>query len=281
MDHLRAAGVPGAEWSDAGAAANHLLQRVHTAEHLNRVAALSRSGGWFDPDTYVRPGSDEVARRAVGAAATAVDAIAVDGCTGAFAIARPPGHHATAARAMGFCLYSSAAIAVRHAQQDLGLRRVAVVDVDVHHGNGTESIFWDDPDVLYASLHQEPPFYPGTGRTQDVGGPGARGSTLNVPLPAGTGPERWLEAVDQQVVPALRAFAPALVLVSCGFDGHRDDPLGGFLLETSTYGALAQRLCDLRELPAAGRTVWVLEGGYDLAALATGVETVVRALVEA
>jgi acetoin utilization deacetylase AcuC-like enzyme len=171
-------------------------------------------------------------------------------------------------------------VAVRHARKVLGVGHVAIVDIDVHHGNGSEATFWNDPDVLYTSLHQSP-FYPGTGAAGDRGGAGANGLTVNVPLPAGTTAQAWLRAFDDVVMPSLRVFEPELVVVSCGFDAHRDDPLADLLLETQTYAAVADRLVSLSELPSGARTAWVLEGGYDLDALTASTQAVLDVLAAA
>jgi acetoin utilization deacetylase AcuC-like enzyme len=255
------------------------LLRVHDQQHLDRVAALcAAGGGHFDADTYATSFSDVAARVAAGGAVRAVDAVVGEGHHAAFAVVRPPGHHATAGRAMGFCLYNNVAVAVQHARATLGIARAAIVDIDVHHGNGSEATFWNDPAVLYTSLHQYP-FYPGTGALSDRGGPEAAGLTVNVPLPAGTSARSWLQGFDEAVVPALRTFEPELVVVSCGFDAHRDDPLAELLLETQTFAAVAERLVSLTSLPFAGSTVWVLEGGYDLDALTGSSQAVLDVLV--
>jgi acetoin utilization deacetylase AcuC-like enzyme len=257
------------------------LLRVHSAAHLARVAALCASGGGhFDGDTYATPASDVAARVAAGGAIAAIDAVVDGGSNAAFAVVRPPGHHATADRAMGFCLYNNVAVAVQHGRSVRGLGRVAIVDIDVHHGNGSEATFWNDPAVLYTSLHQYP-FYPGTGALDDRGGPQATGLVVNVPLPAGTTAQTWLSSFDSAVVPALRSFEPELIVVSCGFDAHRDDPLAELLLDTVTYAAVAERLVALRELPSRPPTAWVLEGGYDLGALTSSTEAVLDVLIAA
>ncbi|MGH7721713.1 MAG: histone deacetylase family protein [Candidatus Dormibacteria bacterium] len=258
-----------------------VLLLVHDAAHIARVAALcSAGGGHFDADTYATPASDIAARIAAGGAVRAVSAVVGDDLDAAFAVVRPPGHHATATRAMGFCLYNNVAVAVQHARQVLGIARVAIVDIDVHHGNGSEAAFWDDPSVLYTSLHQYP-FYPGTGALSDRGGVESPGLNVNVPLPSGTTADSWLHGFDEAVDPALRAFAPELVVVSCGFDAHRDDPLAGLLLDTQTYASVAERLVSLTDLPCAGRTVWVLEGGYDVDALTASTAAVLAVLAAA
>jgi acetoin utilization deacetylase AcuC-like enzyme len=265
----------------AEAVDDDVLLRAHDRAHLDRVAALcAAGGGHFDADTYATSFSDTAARIAAGGAVEAVDAVVSGGVDAAFAVVRPPGHHATASHAMGFCLYNNVAVAVQHARAVLGIARAAIVDIDVHHGNGSEATFWNDPAVLYTSLHQYP-FYPGTGALSDRGGPEASGLTVNVPLAAGASARTWLAGFDAAVEPALRAFGPELVVVSCGFDAHRDDPLAELQLDTETYAAVAERLVSLTGLPCAGRTVWVLEGGYDLEALTASTQAVLEVLVAA
>jgi acetoin utilization deacetylase AcuC-like enzyme len=257
------------------------LLRVHSRDHLERVAALcAAGGGHFDADTYATAASDVCARVSAGGAMAAVDAVVTGGCDAAFAVLRPPGHHATASRAMGFCLYNNVAVAIEHARAQRGVGRVAIVDIDVHHGNGSEAAYWNDPGVLYTSLHQFP-LYPGTGALADRGGPQAAGVTVNVPLPAGTSAAVWLAEFDGAVMPALRAFEPELVVVSCGFDAHRDDPLADLLLDTATYAEVAERILSLSTLAAAPRSAWILEGGYDLDALAGSTQAVLDVLVRA
>lgn len=259
-------------------AGDDALLRVHSRDHLDRVAQLcAAGGGHFDADTYGTASSDACARISAGGAVAAVDAVQSGECDAAFAVVRPPGHHATAGRAMGFCLYNNVAVAIEQARAVRGVARVAIVDIDVHHGNGSEAAYWNDPGVLYTSLHQYP-FYPGTGALSDRGGPEAAGLTVNVPLAAGTTAQTWLAEFDTAVLPALHSFEPELVVVSCGFDAHRDDPLAELLLDTTTYARVAERLTSL---PTPAPSAWVLEGGYDLEALAASTVAVLDVLVRA
>jgi acetoin utilization deacetylase AcuC-like enzyme len=224
------------------------IERVHVPEYVRGIEALATEV-LLDPDTYAGPTTWEAAALAAGCAIQAVER---DG----FALVRPPGHHALSGVAMGFCIFNNVAVATRHAQVELGLERVAIVDFDVHHGNGTEAIFRDDSSVLFVSLHQWP-FYPGTG------GPGTSDElTLNVPLTAGSGDAEYLQAFVDVVEPAVRAFRPDLVLVSAGFDAHEDDPMGQMLLTTHAFEELARRCAGL-----GTRTAAVLEGGYNLRTL--------------
>jgi acetoin utilization deacetylase AcuC-like enzyme len=268
-------GLPASPAPDADPA---LLRSVHTDRHILGVERAAQSGGgWLDGDTYCTARSYDVALRAAGAAMRATELVMTGAARSAFGLVRPPGHHATPDHAMGFCLFNNAAVAARSAQRIHGAGRVAVVDIDVHHGNGTQDVFYDDPSVLYCSLHQWP-LYPGTGLQSETGTSHAAGTTVNVPLPPGTDGESWLSAFESRVVPALREHRPELIVVSAGYDAHEADPLAELRLSTDTYAQVAARLAALAGEMCDGRMVWVLEGGYDLSALAASVGTTLQTL---
>jgi acetoin utilization deacetylase AcuC-like enzyme len=253
------------------------LELVHSPGYLGDLRRFcDEGGGALDPDTYATPGSWEAARLAAGAGLAAVEALQDRGTGVAFVVARPPGHHALADRAMGFCLVNNVAVAA--ASLVAAGERVLIVDWDVHHGNGTQALFWDEPAVLYVSTHQWP-CYPGTGRADEVGGPTARGSVLNVPLPPGATGDVMRHAFDQLVTPAVQQFRPSWVLVSAGFDAHRADPLADLALSAGDFAQLAGIVAEYA--PAPGRTVLFLEGGYDLGALRSSVTAAIGALVGA
>ncbi len=244
--------------------ADEALARVHDGRYLADVAATAGRRARLDPDTWTSPDSVAVARLAAGAALAAVDHALDRGAPG-LAFVRPPGHHAERARAMGFCLYNNAAAAAAHALAR-GLERVAVVDYDVHHGNGVQWIFYDDPRVLYVSTHQHP-FYPGTGAADDVGRGAGAGTTVNAPLAAGAGDADLDRVFRDVVMPILGAYAPDAVVLSAGFDAHAADPLGGMRLTAEGYATLTRRLWAFAAGRCAGRLAVVTEGGYDLRAL--------------
>jgi len=244
------------------------LLRVHTEQHLALVASTRGRTHRFDPDTRAGPQSGEAALFAAGAVVDAVDRVLDGELHRAFCAVRPPGHHATAGRAMGFCLFNNVAVAAAHALHR-GLRRVMVVDFDVHHGNGTQDIFYADPRVLYLSSHAFP-FYPGTGALDEVGEGRGRGFTVNLPMPQGLGDEAYARVYREIVEPIGRSFDPELVLVSAGFDAHRGDPLAGMDLTRNGYAELADVCRSIAGGAAGGRVVAALEGGYSLEALAGG-----------
>ncbi|WP_254949424.1 MULTISPECIES: histone deacetylase [unclassified Cyanobium] len=257
------------------------LLRCHTPQYLQRVQEdiLAGRDQLSTGDTAISPHSERTARLAAGGVLAAVEAVMEGRVRQAFAVVRPPGHHASATRGMGFCIYNNVAIAARHLQAMHGLERILIVDWDVHHGNGTQDIFWRDPTVLFFSSHQAP-FYPGSGTRLERGeGPGA-GFTHNCPLPAGTTGVQLLAAWREELVPLAEAFSPQFVLISAGFDSRGGDPLGDFRLEDGDFAALTQLLLDIAADRADGRLVSVLEGGYDLAGLASASAAHVATLLD-
>lgn len=253
------------------------LARVHAPPYLGVLQELcAAGGGYLGPDTGVNGDSWEAARLASGAAAGAVES-ALSG-EAAFAVARPPGHHAGTATGMGFCLLNHVAVAAEHARAR-GVERVAIVDWDVHHGNGTQDVFYDESGVLFLSVHQSP-FYPGTGTAAEVGAGRGRGFSVNVPLPAGSGEALYAAAFAGVFLPVLLEYRPDLILVSAGYDAHAADPLGGMSLSSASFGRFAACLAGLAREVGAAPLALVLEGGYDLRALAEGVAATIRGLEE-
>jgi acetoin utilization deacetylase AcuC-like enzyme len=260
-------------------AARAELEAVHSPrmlEALERAAQLG--GGHIDPDTYMTEGSWQAALLGAGAALRAVESVLSGEVDNAFALIRPPGHHATSRRPMGFCLVNNIAVAARHATTALGVERVAIVDYDVHHGNGTQDIFYGDGSVLFCSTHSAT-IYPGSGAAGEQGVGAGAGTTLNIPLPPGVGDVGYGRIFAQLIEPALRRFRPQLLLVSAGFDAHWDDPLGNELLSAAGYGQLTRSLVRLAGELCDGRIVLTLEGGYSLPALGACVVAALDALL--
>ena len=254
------------------------LTRVHPPKYVEALLAIRPALGEqvaLDGDTSMGEGSAEAALRAAGAGIHAVDAVMEGRVRSAFAAVRPPGHHAEPNRPMGFCLFNNAAVAALHARVHWGLKRVAVVDFDVHHGNGTQAMFESDPGLFYASSHQSP-CYPGTGQVWEQG---VANNIVNVPLKPGDGSVAFRAAWERTILPALTAFAPELLIISAGFDGHRDDPLAQLRVETADFAWLTDRLVALADTHCGGRVVSMLEGGYDLNALAASARVHVRSLM--
>ncbi len=255
------------------------VEMIHRSSYLNSLERRSPASGqaYLDPDTSMSPGTLDAAYLAAGGALTAVDAVMNGIVDQAFCAVRPPGHHAEIDRAMGFCFLNSIAIAARYLQHQHGLQRILIVDWDVHHGNGTQHSFYDDPSVLFFSIHQFP-HYPGTGRATETGEGAGKGYTINVPLPGGQGNDEYREIFHRVLVPAAEAFQPEFVLISAGFDAHRDDPLAAMNLTDEGYGELTTIVLRIAKSFAGGRVVSCLEGGYHLPALAGSVEQHLLAL---
>ena len=254
------------------------LRRVHPQSHIDHVRQSEPDEGHapLDADTWMSPGSFNAALRGAGGAVLGVDMVLTDAARNAFSACRPPGHHAETARTMGFCLFGNIAIAAKHALNHHGLSRVAVVDFDVHHGNGTQDLLQNDDRVLFCSSHQYP-LWPGTGAADETG---PHGTVRHVPLTPGTDGPGFRRAIEDKVLPAVDAFAPELLLVSAGFDAHRADPLAGLMLEVEDFSWITHRLCDLADAHCGGRLVSCLEGGYDLRSLAQSAAAHVAALIE-
>jgi acetoin utilization deacetylase AcuC-like enzyme len=258
-------------------AAEDDLLRVHPKSYVDSIRAAAPSEGLvqIDADTWMSPGSLAAAHRAAGGAVRAVDMVLGGEAGNAFVATRPPGHHAERETAMGFCLFGNVALAAKHALDHHGLRRVAVVDFDVHHGNGTQDLLEDDARAFFVSSHQFP-LWPGTG-TADETGP--HGTVMNLPIPPGTGSDEFRRLYEERVFPRIEAFTPDLILVSAGFDAHRADPLADLRLETADFTWITGRLCDLADSLCGGRLVSVMEGGYDLDALAESAAAHVDVLI--
>jgi acetoin utilization deacetylase AcuC-like enzyme len=248
------------------------MERVHGRTYIAHVKKAAESGGgWLDPDTVASPASYNVASSAAGAACAAVDAVVSGGCQHALCLSRPPGHHALRDKAMGFCLFNNVAIAAAHARSAHALERILIVDWDVHHGNGTQDLFYTDGQVHFFSVHRYP-FYPGTGRADETGSGRGLGATLNLPLAFGTSRQEFRAAFASELERIAERSRPELVLVSAGFDAHALDPVGSLGLESEDYCDLTERVLDVARLHCGGRLVSLLEGGYHLQALAESVE---------
>jgi len=251
----------------------HIL-RAHPAAYLNHIKTAGI--GALDPDTHMSAGSLDAAYRGVGANIKAVDMVLAGEVKNAFCAIRPPGHHAERETAMGFCLFGNIAIAAKHALEVHGLKRVAIMDFDVHHGNGTQDLVWEDERILFASTHQSP-LYPGTGAAHETG---AHNNVLNVPLAPESNGQTFRDAMKTQVLPAIDTFKPELILISAGFDAHRDDPLANLNWGKTDFIWATNQLCDLADTHCHGRVVSTLEGGYNLQALAASVAAHVKTLME-
>jgi acetoin utilization deacetylase AcuC-like enzyme len=253
------------------------ILRVHPADYADAIEAAPQAKGrvYLDPDTLMSAKSFAAIAHCVGGVTLAVDEVMRGGAKNAFVAMRPPGHHAGTASPMGFCFFNNAAIAARHAQAEHGAGRVAILDFDVHHGNGTQEIFWSDPTVLYASSHQMP-LFPGTGGRDERG---EHDNIVNAPLRAGTNGEIFREVLETALLPAIDVFSPDLIVISAGFDAHRLDPLGGLMLTEEDFAWVTTRLMEIAETHAKGRIISVLEGGYDLIGLANSAAAHVDALM--
>jgi acetoin utilization deacetylase AcuC-like enzyme len=277
------AALEAAEFADllrveAPLAEDAAILRAHPERYLAAVAARVPEQGFaaLDADTYLSPGSLAAARRAAGAVVSAVDMVMAGEAGNAFCAVRPPGHHAETATAMGFCLFGNLVIGARHALEAHGMERVAIVDFDVHHGNGTQELVWDDARILFVSTHQMP-LYPGTGARDERG---AHGQVMNLPLAAGASGWVFRKLMTDHALPAIEAHAPQMILVSAGFDAHARDPLANLNLTEEDFAWVTAQLCDLADRHCDGRIVSTLEGGYDLSALAASVAAHVRVLME-
>ncbi len=279
LEALHHARLPHIRWNNQPPheATRRQLRAVHTPEHVLRMAAMAGTGGRIDADTVLGPGSHRAALTAAGTCIAAVDAVLAGEAANAFALVRPPGHHAEPDRAMGFCIFNSVAVAAAHAIEARGLERVLIVDWDVHHGNGTQRIFEDRSDVLFISTHQWP-LYPRTGGADEIGHGDGEGFTVNLPVPAGTSDEEMLAVYGHLVEPIADAYRPQLVLISAGFDADARDPLANLNLTPAGFAAMLRMLRRVADRHAGGRIVLALEGGYDLDALAEGVLACLMAL---
>jgi len=275
---LEAQGWLGWDVRESPAATADQVHRVHPPDYTRRIEAFcAAGGGMLDVDTVASPGSWEAALLSAGGAVAACDAVVSGKASSAFVCTRPPGHHAEADQAMGFCLFNNVAVAARYLQDEHRLGRVLIVDWDVHHGNGTQHMFEDDDTVFYFSTHQYP-FYPGTGSARETGSGRGAGYTLNYPMLAGSGDEEYVQVFREVLRPEIDRVQPEAILISAGFDAHRSDPLAGMAVTEKGYSAMTAILKEAADKHCGGRIVSLLEGGYDLAALGASVEAHLRAL---
>lgn len=277
QDTLRNVSRDGVRWQKPTPATVDQIERIHTAEHVNQIESFRGRSGRLDADTPLSEDSVAAAFLAAGAAINAVDVVHNDPTDHAFALVRPPGHHAERGQAMGFCLFNNIAIAAAYATEELGYKRVLVVDWDVHHGNGTHYSFYDRRDVMVFNTHRYP-FYPGTGQAKETGVGNGAGYTVNVPLPPGLGDGDYKHAFETVLEPIADAYEPDLVLVSAGFDSHRLDPLGGMEMTSEGFGGLCTMVQRIANKHADGRLALILEGGYSLEGLSGSVLKCVEAL---
>jgi len=255
------------------------LSLVHSVEYVSQIESAARAGGgWLDADTVISPASYNVALYAAGGVMAATEAVMMGEVDSAFALVRPPGHHATQRRAMGFCLFNNIAVAAKQTMKDHHLDRVLIADFDVHHGNGTQEAFYNDPNVLYFSTHQYP-FYPGTGRIEEVGAGEGEGATVNVPLPAWCGDEEYLQVFQQVLVPIAHRFQPRIVLVSAGYDSHWADQISLMQVSIAGFAQMVRILQGLASELCQGRLVFTLEGGYHTLALAHSIKATLEVLL--
>lgn len=278
LDALKTTPITGVTLQSTGqVATREQLTRVHATAYLDDLETYRNQQAWLDVDTTaVSPGSVEAAEVAAGTSIAAVEAVMTGQADHAFALVRPPGHHAESMRARGFCLFNNVAVAATHAQAVLNCPRVLIVDWDAHHGNGTQSIFWADPDVMLFDIHRSAPFYPGSGHLEEVGGGRGEGTTVNVPISAGSGDAAVMRAFQNILGPAARWFQPDLILVSAGFDAHSNDL--ALNMSYDGFGAMTRFVQDLADELCQGRLAMILEGGYNTESLAAGVHTVLRVL---
>lgn len=278
LDSLRTEPIPGTSWAAARAATRDELLLVHRPAHVDAILGLRGRTTQIDTDTWLSPGSVEASLLAAGATIEAVRSLVERRARNSFALVRPPGHHAESDRSMGFCVFNNAAIAAAFARANLGVERILIVDWDVHHGNGTQEIFWDRNDILFFSTHRAPPFYPQTGGMEEIGAGSGLGYTVNVPLPAGMHDADFAAIYREILEPIAEAYRPQLVIGSAGFDTHAHDPLGGMGMTESGFAALTAILRGIAERHAEGRLALVLEGGYDLGGLVEGVRACIEVL---